>query len=1353
MTRHRHSARGKAAVPILAILAALGPAGVRPVLSDDTDLLRFSTAKPYVFFLLDTSASMTLTPDGKWVHANGDDPRSKLYQAKRVLYEVFQEVDDIHFGFAAMNQDHSAATAKHWLYYYAGALPGGWPINYPRPDPDGPVQIQANGTAVSDVEGDLLTFGPHFDAAGVAGSCLLPLSLSTQGEKINRYSKLGASGDGPTVVWISGPGNKTYRLTVTRPGTKPDTSPNPKLGRDKMNVKFDLDEIASCVGPLIQKSHTTNFDLELWTDFLMFDENVGSANAPNGSHNGGVDKVAGFWDFKDIADAATCGSGHPFSGKGWEGNYDGAAISPPPGVAGSIKSTEDPHCDVAGNPATCYNLKAATQFDPLGRPLDRGDLIPLDWRVENKQDFLDRLAFQNKPDGSRDFGIASYFEDSPDATTGVLPLANSGPSPLFGTGPSPLGKMVIDFRCWYRGEGNKCNDSAYLPGWESIAQSRDSEWGCRRPYLIVISDGGDSCTGENPCADTADLNSKSGVRTWVVAYGANCAAAGNPLKCMAQNGKGELLCPQTATDLKTELLAILGQIREETRAFASAAVPSVQAIVEDKIFLTNFTPLQGKSVWDGHVHSFLKPLPLRTSDGKPDVTHPNHLWDGAEVMRTTQVNAADPLGSAANQRRVYYSRDGAGLLTGNRRLLDKTTQGVEADEVRRDLWRAFEIPFIAGDPITEAAAELRANLVIQKTLAVKSHTLTSIDPVTGQPTTRTIEYLLGDIFHSNPLVLGSPPNTLYFSTDLNGYRDFFRKHEFRRKMLLVGSNDGMLHAFDAGTFVAATRKFSNGTGKELFAYIPREEMATVRRLAEGTVHQWGVDGTVTVADAFIDPTHSGTPVAANRGWRTVAFGGLREGGAAYYALDITQPDVLATVAGIDDVPQPSNGYVPSCLGGDSGIVNPVACGPLPFPAPLWEFNDTVQGVKLDEDANGQADLGFTWSIPNVGRIKLDEGAGAVEKYVMVAGGGFDPDNKTSPLRGTWLYMIDVETGKAIYKRRLIGAVPSEPAAVDTDQDGFFDRIYVGTTGGLMYRVDLIADSSGNFPSLANTTVRGLDGADYTVERVPDSVWAPRIIFNANTDAGTALAAGQVRPIYYRPSIIFVAKLGRYALSFGTGDREDLWNNDGITGRFYVFVDDTELLPSGTVLDEGDFQRILVGDGTTDAQYLFDGGDGRRGWYLALDANERLITDPFALSGVSFFSTYKPDVQVLGGKDPLCSKTGLSRIFVVSTVNANPFLTDANSLPVRNIEVKDFVTNPFTEAGLTKNPSGGGGGAPAEICDTPTLQRVKQGLMSLFPVNCKFSNQTVDIKTISSDTRLLCIAPIPVCTIKKNWKEQ
>jgi Tfp pilus tip-associated adhesin PilY1 len=1148
-----------------------------------------------------------------------------------------------------------------------------------------------------------------------------------------------------------------------------------------MDVKLTLEEVKSngCTGAqtfTVQQTWSGTIELTLWTEFLMYDEANGRT-VPNGDKAGGVDYAAGFWDAKDIQDVATCGSGHPFSGKGWEGNYDTTPV-----VAGS---PVDPYCKVASDPSTCYNLKRETAADPdFGRPLDKGDVIPFDWRTEQKTDFIRRFA-PNYGSGTPDFRIASYFRDTADVSSGVLPLNDAERIPIFGTGPSPLSKAVIDFRCWYLGEGNKCNESAYNPGWETIAASKDSEWGCRRPYLIVLSDGGDTCSGENPCADTANLNSKAGVKTWVIAYGKDCNGIGNPLKCMAQNGKGELLCPKTATDLKTELERILGLIRQEARSFASAAVPSVQAIVEDKIFLTNFTPLNGKSTWDGHVHSFIKPLPLRSTDQKPDITHPNHVWDAGQVMVASQVNAADPTGPNANQRRVYYSQESASADVPFTRRLFEVPQATDPAAVKYDLWRGLGISFTAGNAASEASATTAANTAIANTFAVKS-ALVDVKNPDGTTTTTTINYLLGDIFHSNPLVLGNPPNTQYFALDLNAYQTFAEKHRLRRKMLIVGANDGMLHAFDAGKYSSTTDKFDNGTGKELFAYIPRSVLPTVKLISDPgvTTHQWSVDGTVTVADAFIDPNHNGTPTDGDREWRTVAVGGLREGGALYYALDITQPDTLnpGDDPGEDFVPQPVNGYVPSCNG--EGSFNSTACGPVPFPSVLWEFDDSVLTasdgrVALDEeddsfpngngveDGNGKQDLGESWSVPNIGRIRIAESSGSSDTrdvYVAVFGGGLDPDNKTNPQKGSWIYIVDVETGEAIYKRQIEGAMPSEPAAVDTNSDGYLDRIYAATTLGYVYRIDLTADivtgpdpDDRLYPALANKLVRRIDGQPHLVERIPDTSWAPHKIFDANWDSDLGTYTLVARQIFFRPSVVFDSKLGLYLLAFGTGDRDDLWNNDGQKGRFYVFVDDTDKLPKKvngdlvTVLKESDFTRVGVTDPATGGS-LEAGALGHRGWFLVLDANERVINDAFALTGVTFFSTFKPNVNVTSTKDgPQCSKTGVSRIFIVSTLNADPFVQPPSGVsepPTREFEVPNFVTNPFAEQGQTKNPSTG----VAEICDDPTKMAIMESLKALFPPTCKFSTYRVDIKTISADTSLVCIAPVPVCLVQKNWKE-
>ena len=1238
MVRHQPSLRGTAAaIVVLAVLLLLA-AGQQPAYTDDIDLLRFTTAKPYVYFIVDNSASMALSPAGQWVHANGDDPRSKLYQVKRIVYDVLKDINDIQFGFAAFNQDTARVAAKHWLYYYtetaSNTLPAGWPINYPAADNDGPIITAADGTVTSDIEGDLMTFGAHLDATGILGTCPAPLAFGAVGaddrEKINRFAKLGALGSSITQMWIKGgTGNKTYRLTVVRPGKKADdVTPNPALGTDNMDIKLTLEEVRSngCTGDQtanFQQTQTTRLELTLWTDFLMFDEDQGRS-APNGNKAGGVDYAAGFWDAQDVLADATCGSGHPFSGKGWKETTirTGPLLRPP------LRSTR--FVGNASDPDTCYNLKRPTIADLVyGRPLDKGDMLPFDWRSEQKTELLQRFA-PNYPSGSPDFRIASYFKNSPGAETGVLELRADNEIPLFASGPSPMGKSVIDFRCWYQGEGNKCDDDAYgAGGWESVAAAKDSEWGCRRPYLIVLSDGGDTCAGENPCADTADLNSKSGVKTWVIAYGANCNAVGNPLKCMAQNGKGELLCPTTATQLKSELERILGLIRQEARSFASAAVPSVQALVDDKIFLTNFTPLNGEAVWDGHVHSFFKPIPP-TADGRPDTSaaaacprppvgcptcppeYANcHAWDAGKVMTTTQVNVADPTGDDANQRRVYYAQQSTSTTVPFTRELFEATVDTTSNTIRYDLWRGLGISFTEGDTSSESSAQTNANTVIANTFAVKSATIDVKNP-DGTITPTTIQYVLGDVFHSNPLVVGSPPNVQYFALDLNGYQDFADRHRLRRKLLVVGANDGMLHAFDAGIYnrdsVNFPNKFDKGTGAEVFAFIPRSVLPTVKLLSDPstTNHQWSVDGTMTVADAFIDPKNGGgfgPPNDDQREWRTVAIGGLREGGSLYYALDITQPDRI----GADGEPDWIKGYVPSCL----DTPNPATltdggsdanCGPVPFPSVLWEFDDSVvesgNRIQLDEedtgfpsgdgdpDGNLKPDIGETWSIPNLGRIRIATAPASTvtrDVYVAVFSGGLDPNNPTTPQMGTWIYMVDVETGKAIYKRQLEGSVPSEPAAVDTNNDGYLDRIYVGTMAGLLYRIDLKADlndpadpTDDVFPALEAQLVTGLDGALHTVQRIPRAVWEPRAIFDASTELGVPTLVD--RPIFFRPSVVYDAKLGVYLIAFGTGYRDELWNNDGQTGRFFVFLDDTDNLDPATLpLKENVFQRVLADD--------------------------------------------------------------------------------------------------------------------------------------------------------------------------------
>lgn len=133
---------------------------------------------------------------------------------------------------------------------------------------------------------------------------------------------------------------------------------------------------------------------------------------------------------------------------------------------------------------------------------------------------------------------------------------------------------------------------------------------------------------------------------------------------------------------------------------------------------------------------------------------------------------------------------------------------------------------------------------------------------TGEGTTyRLRSSLLGTIVNSQPVLVGASKS---FSASN------------RTPVLYVGSNDGMLHGFNAKT------------GEETFAFIPKSVLPGTTALNGSQTledfpnlnysHQFFVDGELTVADAKDGST-----------WKTVLVGTLGAGGKAVFALDVTDP--------------------------------------------------------------------------------------------------------------------------------------------------------------------------------------------------------------------------------------------------------------------------------------------------------------------------------------------------------------------------------------------------------------------------------------------------------------------------------
>jgi type IV pilus assembly protein PilY1 len=66
---------------------------------------------------------------------------------------------------------------------------------------------------------------------------------------------------------------------------------------------------------------------------------------------------------------------------------------------------------------------------------------------------------------------------------------------------------------------------------------------------------------------------------------------------------------------------------------------------------------------------------------------------------------------------------------------------------------------------------------------------------------------LGDIVHSTPTLVAQPAENFDLIYRDKGYTDFYMRYRFRRNVIYVGANDGMIHAFNGGFYDVANKQF------------------------------------------------------------------------------------------------------------------------------------------------------------------------------------------------------------------------------------------------------------------------------------------------------------------------------------------------------------------------------------------------------------------------------------------------------------------------------------------------------------------------------------------------------------------
>ncbi|MCY3590827.1 MAG: hypothetical protein OXH32_04230 [Acidobacteria bacterium] len=367
----------------------------------------------------------------------------------------------------------------------------------------------------------------------------------------------------------------------------------------------------------------------------------------------------------------------------------------------------------------------------------------------------------------------------------------------------------------------------------------------------------------------------------------------------------------------------------------------------------------------------------------------------------------------------------------------------------------------------------------------------------------------------------------------------------------------------------------------------------------------------------------------------------------------------------------------------------------PRPGPLWSFADAT-----DEDGNGAPDLGRPLTAPAIVRLRLGEGG----LPVVIFGGGYDPDRPHEV--GNWLYIVGIDSGRLLYKRRLDAPVTASPAVADLDGDGVADRIYVGTLAGGLYRVD------------ASTPARAAGGP------VAADFRAPRRVFETGG-----------RPIRQPPAVVPVPEIGALVLALGADGRVDLQaSRPEAAGRFFVLVD----RGSGPIGSAGSVVAIDPSGSVPGPDRLAaELPPSDQGWSLALDQGEEVVSPPLAAAGLLTFLTFRSAGFDGGGirRYSLRLRSG-----------------DAAAGGARGVPVASGGSRPSGDFGSPTRLEVDHPGSYSAPLLSPGEERVLETLRAGMPESCRFPGARLRLAGAGPGGEPLRLAVLPVCRIDVDWFE-
>lgn len=437
-------------------------------------------------------------------------------------------------------------------------------------------------------------------------------------------------------------------------------------------------------------------------------------------------------------------------------------------------------------------------------------------------------------------------------------------------------------------------------------------------------------------------------------------------------------------------------------------------------------------------------------------------------------------------------------------------------------------------------------------------------------TSDTRPWILGDAVHSRPLALNYGATTGYSQENPN-------------IRLFMGTNDGFFHIFED------TATDGSQSGKEVFAFIPRESLGVIKSLRRndgGTSHPYGVDGEPVAL--VVDDDKDGT---IETGEEVYVYVGMRRGGKSYYALDASSPSATPTLK--------------------------------------WKITKT-EGGDFDE-------LGYTFSTPRV--IKVQHNGTPTDALIFAGGYDLKKDTDTGTGRGSdsegnAIYIVDARTGALIWKAKdgsgtntnqlfyhsaLDHSIPSAVATLDSNANGVVDRAYVGDTSGIVWRIDLPEGNDANHRRDHWEITKFAD-----VDDSPES---------------------EDRRFFHPPDIVQTKDTqGPYdAIVIESGDRASPLET---TDDNYIYLFKDRNIQSGnppaSLIDDDDLPDTTAC--VSGSELGCSSLDYSQGWKVALQgAGEKGLASPISVDGKIFFTSYQP-ANLLDSCEP---REGTGNLYIVN----------------------------------------------------------------------------------------------------------